>query len=214
MQHVDVQSEQVSSSRPKSDAQGIIAALCGDVGAPLLRCDIAEAERPPARGHWCWVHLDHNRASAHDWLRTRSGIPAPVVTALLAEHTRPRTARYNGGILFIGRGITPDPENDPEDTVSIRAWLTEHRLITVVMTRVIGAEQMIARLEAGQVVSGPAEILAVIISYKTWVTPSMSSMSASSTRPSISPPPTSPRSACERLSCIATWRHCAARSST
>lgn len=153
------------SFRPVSDEQGVIAALCGETGKPLARCDTREAESPPVNGRWCWVHLDYNRPATHEWLRTASGIPNHGVSAMLAEHTRPRTTRFDGGVLFIGRGIAPDPDADPEDTVSIRAWITEHRLITVVMSRVIGTEEMLAKLEAGAAVSGPAEILSAIVSF-------------------------------------------------
>lgn len=96
---------------------------------------------------WRWLHLDHNRPNAAEWLRLQQDLPEDVADAMLATQTRPRCVQWNGGLLFIGRGVNLNAESMPEDMISIRAWLTPGRLVTVVRRRLRAAEDVASSIE-------------------------------------------------------------------
>lgn len=108
--------------------------------APIEQIISSEAE-------WRWLHLDHNRPNAAEWLRLQEDLPEDVADAMLATQTRPRCVQWKGGLLFIGRGVNLNAESLPEDMVSIRAWLTPGRLVTVVRRRLRAAEDVAAAIE-------------------------------------------------------------------
>ncbi len=102
------------------------------------------------QGHpvWQWLHLDHNRPNAAQWLRLQPDLPEDVADAMLATQTRPRCVQWKGGLLFIGRGVNLNAQAMPEDMISIRAWLTPGRLVTVVRRRLRAAEDLASSIEA------------------------------------------------------------------
>ena len=51
--------------------------------------------------------------------------------ALLADETRPRISNHGDGMLVILRGVNCNENSDPEDMVSTRLWIDEHRIISV-----------------------------------------------------------------------------------
>lgn len=115
---------------------------------------------------WYWLHLDHNRPATRQWLRRQSDLPEDVADAMLAPHTRPRCSRWQGGLLFIGRGVNLSADAVPEDMVSVRAWLTRDRLVTVVLRRVRAAEDLATTIENPQVgpgIGGPGELLLMLL---------------------------------------------------
>ncbi|GIW73873.1 MAG: zinc transporter ZntB [Phycisphaerales bacterium] len=105
---------------------------------------IASLAQGPAA--WRWLHLDHNRPATHRWLREGAGLPEAsadeLAEAMLALQTRPRCLRLDDGVLFIGRGVNLNDQALPEDMVSVRAWLTPGRLVTVVRRRLRAAEDL------------------------------------------------------------------------
>ncbi|MBI1300328.1 MAG: zinc transporter ZntB [Alphaproteobacteria bacterium] len=79
-----------------------------------------------------WVHLDANHDCARDWLiKNADYIDDLIIDALLAEETRPRLVEYGEGFLVNLRGVNLNPGMDPEDMVSIRLWIDEHRIISL-----------------------------------------------------------------------------------
>lgn len=115
---------------------------------------------------WCWLHLDHNRAATRHWLRRQKDLPEDVADAMLASHTRPRCSRWQGGLLFIGRGVNLNDDAMPEDMVSVRAWLRADRLVTVVLRRVRAAEDVAGALESTEqplTVQAPGELLLMML---------------------------------------------------
>lgn len=115
---------------------------------------------------WRWLHLDHNRPATGQWLRGQQDLPEDVADAMLASHTRPRCARWQGGLLFIGRGVNLNDDAVPEDMVSVRAWLRADRLVTVVLRRVRAAEDVASALESARQpvgVQAPGELLLMIL---------------------------------------------------
>jgi len=79
-----------------------------------------------------WVHLDTRHGDSRDWLMQNvSYLDNLILDALLAEETRPRIVEYDAGMLVILRGVNLYEGMEPEDMVSIRLWIDEHRIISL-----------------------------------------------------------------------------------
>ncbi len=84
-----------------------------------------------------WVHLNAATSDARDWLETEATyLDRIIIDALLAEETRPRTVDYKDGMLLILRGVNTNPDEQPEDMVSLRVWIDAARIITIERRRV------------------------------------------------------------------------------
>jgi zinc transporter len=106
----------------------------------------------PAEGV-LWVHLDRSESRAKTWLELDSDVGPVVVSALLAEETRPRCLTLPAGLLIILRGVNLNPGADAEDMVSLRMWLSSRRVITVRRRRLVAVQDVRDDLEMG---NGPA----------------------------------------------------------
>ncbi len=89
-----------------------------------------------------WAHLDRNGTGTKDWLRDGSGLGTLQIDALLASETRPRVAFMDDGILMTLRGVNLNPDANPEDMVSLRIWVDEHRIITVRLRRLMAVNDV------------------------------------------------------------------------
>jgi len=79
-----------------------------------------------------WVHLDANDPKTRKWLKTEiTYLDNIIIDALLAEETRPRIIEYATGALLILRGVNLNKDAKPEDMISIRLWIDEHRIISI-----------------------------------------------------------------------------------
>jgi zinc transporter len=97
-----------------------------------------------------WVHLDAAHEITDAWLREHSGLDTFVIDGLLASETRPRCDVHNNGILLNLRGVNLDPGAEPEDMVSIRIWIDEHRVISTRLRRLLAVEDVREQLAAGK----------------------------------------------------------------
>jgi zinc transporter len=141
---------QASPEQVVSGAQEALVAaylLDGDGAGRAIGWDeIASWE--PGQG-LLWVHLDLNATAAGDWLRERSGLDPAIVTALLAEETRPRSLIMPGGLLAILRGVNTNPGADPEDMVSIRVWIEARRIISTRLRRLASIHDLREAIDRG-----------------------------------------------------------------
>jgi zinc transporter len=79
-----------------------------------------------------WVHLDGNKEETRKWLKAEIGyLDNIIINALLADETRPRIMEFEQGSLLILRGVNLNKDSRPEDMISIRLWIDEHRIISV-----------------------------------------------------------------------------------
>ncbi|WP_370053057.1 zinc transporter ZntB [Neptunomonas sp.] len=106
---------------------------------------------PFERNHCAqWIHLNFDNPGAKQWLRNESQIDPIVVEALLAEESRPRFNQYDNGVLLILRGVNLNPDEDPEDMVSIRIWLEEGRIISTRRRVLLSVQDTVKRLKEGK----------------------------------------------------------------
>ena len=118
--------------------------LNGKGGARIV--DWQEVESWKADDGPLWVHMDRNSPHVQSWLKQRSGLTQPTVTALLAEETRPRVFRGKKGIATILRGINHNTEASPEDMVAIRIWSDGNKLITLRHRRLMTPRDVLSQL--------------------------------------------------------------------
>jgi zinc transporter len=101
-----------------------------------------------------WVHLNRTREDAEHYLRNEAGLDSIAVEALLAPDTRPRMAAQGPGLIVNLRGINFNPGADPEDMISLRAWIQRKRIITSRSRRLMAADDIRARVARG---AGPQD---------------------------------------------------------
>ncbi|NAW64027.1 CorA family divalent cation transporter [Photobacterium halotolerans] len=86
----------------------------GDTPRQLTLSDCEQLEQG------CWYHCQRDAAGLKQWL-SRVGVPSSLVSALLADDTRPRFEPLGEDtFLLIVRGINLNKGNNPDDMLSIR----------------------------------------------------------------------------------------------
>jgi zinc transporter len=114
--------------------------------------------------NYLWIHLDRNEQDSADWLNSElQYLDDIVVEALLAEETRPRILEYEKGVLLILRGVNLNQDAKPEDMVSIRLWIDEHRIISVRRRKLKAVTDIRERLLQGKGPKSPGELLSQLV---------------------------------------------------
>ncbi len=110
-----------------------------------------------------WVHLDASDADATRWLTREARLPAIAVETLLAGETRPRSVVSDEGMLAVLRGVNTNPGADPEDMVSIRIWIDQHRIISSRRRRLLSIDDICEALRSGTGPTTPGNFLVMLI---------------------------------------------------
>ena len=97
-----------------------------------------------------WIHLDYTHPNALRWLEQESGIEPIIRKVLTSDESRPRCERFDEGLLTILRGVNLNPGADPEDMVSIRVWLEDHRIISCRHRRLTSIADLEESLKKGK----------------------------------------------------------------
>lgn len=118
--------------------------LDGSGGATLVGW--GEVESWSQKDAPLWIHLNRDSERVQEWLKTKSGLTAPTVDALLATETRPRVFRGRRGFVTILRGINSNPGDDPADMVAMRMWSDGHLVITIRQKRLMTPKVLLAQL--------------------------------------------------------------------
>jgi zinc transporter len=139
---------------PTQAPRGVIFAV-DSRGSEIGDCYSHSVEQ----GDWSWMHLALSSEDARSWITKDAGIPLAEARALIADHARPRCTFSEQGILFIGRGVNLDPASVPEDMKSIRVWLDDSQIVTVIKRRMRSAEAIAERFGTPNRPGSPAELL-------------------------------------------------------
>lgn len=130
-------------------------------GSPLTAADVDErflAQQPT------WVHLDANAKSSRTWLSEQAQLPSDfLVSALVAEDTRPRCLPVEEGMLLVLRGVNLNEHADPEDMVSVRIWVDQYRLISLTRRPLQTAMQLAERIGQGNGPTTISELLTQVV---------------------------------------------------
>lgn len=110
-----------------------------------------------------WVHLDGNKQETRKWLnKDISDLDHIIVDALLAEETRPRIMEFEQGSLMILRGVNLNENSSPEDMISIRLWIDEHRIISVQRRPLKAVKDIYNKLEKGKGPKNAGDFVALL----------------------------------------------------
>ena len=110
-----------------------------------------------------WVHLDLTAADVHEWLKTNvSYLGESLISALLADETRPRISNHGNGMLLILRGVNSNENSDPEDMVSTRLWIDEHRIISIQKRNLSAIDDVVKDIQQGHGPRNSAEFLVML----------------------------------------------------
>lgn len=140
--------------------------LDGNGGAARLDPDNLTTWQPD--DGFLWVHLDYTSTRDQVWLKETSGLNELVVSALLAEETRPRTTAIENGLLIALRGVNLVSDSDPEDMVAIRIWIDNHRVITTRKRNLESVTDIVNDLSAGRGPANAAEFIASLTDRLVW----------------------------------------------
>jgi zinc transporter len=99
-----------------------------------------------------WLHCNYTDMAIRKWLKSESGINPLIVEALTAIETRSRNLLHKNALMVILRGVNLNPNNEPQDMISVRCWLEADRIITLRNRFVLAVNDLSETLQAG---SGP-----------------------------------------------------------
>ncbi len=97
-----------------------------------------------------WMNLDYTAPDSIAWLEQRSGIDAVFLEGLLDHDPRPRAATHGRDLLLIVRGINLNVGAEPEDMISVRAWIEPQRIITMRHRISRSIKALVADVEQGR----------------------------------------------------------------
>lgn len=110
-----------------------------------------------------WVHLDVNHPQARQWIQKEiSYLDEIIIDALLAAETRPRILEFEHGLLMILRGVNLNKSAEPEDMISIRLWVDEHRIISTQRRPLKAIEDIRSQLKNGKGPKNPGDFIAML----------------------------------------------------
>jgi zinc transporter len=149
------------TDQAQGQGQGLIYAyvLDGKGGGRKVTLEEASAWKP--EDGFLWVHLDWNEPGAIEWINAHVAAPE-VAETLTTGDTRPRAVSYDDHLLLTLRGVNLNPDSNPEDMVSLRAWVGPERAISTRHRRIMAVGDMCERLDRGVGPKGPGDFLAFI----------------------------------------------------
>jgi zinc transporter len=113
-----------------------------------------------------WVHINDEEYEARQWIeREVSYLDSIILDALLAEETHPRYLDHQDGLLMILRGVNLNPDEEPEDMVSLRVWIDQHRIITVERRKVRTIIEVDKNLEKGTGPKNAGDFLTMVTGH-------------------------------------------------
>ncbi|GAA0779956.1 MULTISPECIES: zinc transporter ZntB [Pseudomonadati] len=113
-----------------------------------------------------WVHLKYKSTDARHWI-SKQKLEVAERDTLLASDTRPRVVHSNNGILLTLRGVNLNPNSDPEDMVSIRIYIEEHRIISTCERQLQSIVEVAESIKASK---GPFDSAGFILSVAEHLT--------------------------------------------
>lgn len=112
-----------------------------------------------------WIHMDSERPETRQWLEKELTYLDPIIiNALLVNENRPRILEFDKGVLLILRGMNLNENAQPEDMVSIRLWIDEHRIISVRRRKLRAVQDIREKLINGNGPKNSGEFLTMLTS--------------------------------------------------
>lgn len=113
-----------------------------------------------------WLHFDYSFEDAQNWIIKESGLEEVPAEALLTEENRPRTTIIKDAALIALRGVNLNPDSDPEDMVSVRLWVDEHKIISTRKRPLLSTNDIAESLEINK---GPKTSGDFLVDLTDWL---------------------------------------------
>ncbi len=114
-----------------------------------------------------WRHFDSDDDNLRKKLESIPGLSFAATKALLADQPRPRYLLDDDAIVLICRMINSDPEQDPEEMVSLRMWCDGSQLVSIAKKNVTLVADVQAALKNSSAPPKASEILLQLIEQLT-----------------------------------------------
>lgn len=138
------------AAREEAESSGLICGyiLDGKGAGTLIGWPEVKAWKPEQGT--LWVHLNRKRKGSETYVREQGGFDPFVAAALLAEDARPRMVRQGNGILVNFRGVNFNQGAEPEDMISLRAYVEKRRIVTTRARHMMAAEDLRREIASGR----------------------------------------------------------------
>lgn len=111
-----------------------------------------------------WVHLDINHEGTREWLTQNVDyIDTLIIDALLEGETYPRLTEHEDGMLIILRAVNHEKDDEPEDMISIRLWIDEHRIISTQRRNMKAIDDIKDKMKRGKGPKSAADFLILLV---------------------------------------------------
>lgn len=111
-----------------------------------------------------WLHMDINHLDTRSWLEKEAQYLDPfIIDALLVDEARPRMTQFDKGVLLILRGVNLNKNSNPEDMVSIRLWIDQHRIISIRRRKVKAIWDMDEKFKKGEAPADAGDFICLLI---------------------------------------------------
>ena len=127
----------------------LFSTLIGEDGRSS-EIDLEQLHPPCDADQIIWLHMCATHPDTLSYLQQCAQLDELVVSALLAEETRPRTLIRDNGTLLILRAMNFNSGSDPEDMISLRIWIERNCIITFRLRDAMAVQDMKGLVKANQ----------------------------------------------------------------
>jgi zinc transporter len=116
-----------------------------------------------------WIHMNRAAPRVQQWLTETARVPEQAAEMLLVEDPRPKFVHFPAdeshpeGFVLILRGVNLNPNADPENMVSIRLWVDQHRVISLRRRKVMAVGSMRDALLKGTGAASSVDLVNLLI---------------------------------------------------
>jgi len=121
-----------------------------------------DIDDPSASNKPVWLHLDYSESDCAETLKAQN-LPGNIVDSLVRSTTRPRTIAEGNCFAVFLRAVNLNAGDDPDDMISLRAWIEDNRLITVRQRRLFSIQDIRKEMENGKGAKNIQELFLLII---------------------------------------------------
>lgn len=119
-------------------------------------------------GRYLWIHFDWMGDGVRDWLINIAGIDPTIADTLSTRGTRPSVFFYDPGFSLNLRGVNLNAENDPEDMISVRFWVSSNMVITLRNQRLEAFDNVRSAIAQNNAPHSLDDFIVTVAEHLTW----------------------------------------------
>jgi zinc transporter len=149
------------------------ALVAGD--GPVRRLSLEEAAHYDGPG-FIWLHLEGRDQEDLAFIKAQPGIPDVAVGALAAHETRPRCDPIDEGAIVNLRGPGDLDPKDSDRLVSIRLWVTRHKVTSLSRRHLTATDEVARKMEMGKILDSGDLVAAFAWAISTELDPEVAGL--------------------------------------